>query len=168
MQYDKGASRKWRERRREGLDMDAMIWLAVMIILIVIEIITVGLTTIWFAGGALAAMFVSALGGGTVLQIVVFLAVSFVLLIFTRPLVMKCITSKRVKTNYEGIIGKIVKITQDVDNINGTGCAVVNGQEWTARAADDDSRIAAGSLAKVVNISGVKLIVEQYEEEITV
>lgn len=148
--------------------MDAMIWLAVMIILIVIEIITVGLTTIWFAGGALVAMFVSALGGGTVLQIAVFLIVSFVLLIFTRPFVMKYITAKRVKTNYEGIIGKIVRITQDVDNINGTGCAVVNGQEWTVRAADDDSKIEKGSLAKVVNISGVKLIVEQYEEEITV
>ena len=148
--------------------MDAMVWLAVMIILIVIEIITVGLTTIWFAGGALVAMFVSALGGGTVLQIVVFLIVSFVLVIFTRPIALKYITSKRVKTNYEGIIGKIVRITQDVDNINGTGCAVVNGQEWTVRAADDDSKIAMGSLAKVVNISGVKLIVEQYEEEMTV
>ena len=148
--------------------MDAMVWLAVMIILIVIEIITVGLTTIWFAGGAIVAMIVSALGGGTVLQISMFLAVSFVLVVFTRPIALKYITSKRVKTNYEGIIGKIVRITQDVDNINGTGCAVVNGQEWTVRAADDDSKIAMGSLAKVVNISGVKLIVEQYEEEMTV
>ncbi len=148
--------------------MDAMVWLAVMIILIVIEIITVGLTTIWFAGGAIVAMIVSALGGGTVLQISMFLAVSFVLVVFTRPIALKYITSKRVKTNYEGIIGKIVRITQDVDNINGTGCAVVNGQEWTVRAADDDSKIATGSLAKVVNISGVKLIVEQYEEEMTV
>ena len=147
--------------------MDAMVWLAVMIVLIVLEIITVGLTTIWFAGGALVAMFASALGGGIVLQIALFLVVSFVLLIFTRPLAMKYITTTRVKTNYEGIIGKIVRITQDVDNINGTGCAVVNGQEWTVRAADDDSKIATGSLAKVVNISGVKLIVEQYEEEAT-
>ena len=129
---------------------------------------TLGLTTIWFAGGAIVAMIVSALGGGTVLQISMFLAVSFVLVVFTRPIALKYITSKRVKTNYEGIIGKIVRITQDVDNINGTGCAVVNGQEWTVRAADDDSKIATGSLAKVVNISGVKLIVEQYEEEMTV
>lgn len=148
--------------------MDAMVWLAVMIVLIVIEIITVGLTTIWFAGGALAAMFVSALGGGMILQIIVFLIVSFGLLIFTRPFAIKYIKKNRVKTNYEGIIGKVVRITQDVDNINGTGCAVVNGQEWTVRALDDENKIAAGSLAKVVNISGVKLIVEEYEEEITV
>lgn len=148
--------------------MDAMVWLAVMIVLIVIEIITVGLTTIWFAGGALVAMLVSALGGGMMLQIIVFLIVSFALLIFTRPFAIKYIKKNRVKTNYEGIIGKIVRITQDVDNIRETGCAVVNGQEWTVRAADNENKIAAGSLAKVVNISGVKLIVEKYEEEITV
>lgn len=148
--------------------MDAMVWLAVMIVLIVIEIITVGLTTIWFAGGALVAMFVSALGGGMMLQIIVFLIVSFGLLIFTRPFAIKYIKKNRVKTNYEGIIGKVVRITQDVDNIKETGCAVVNGQEWTVRAADNENKIAAGSLAKVVNISGVKLIVEKYEEEITV
>ena len=142
--------------------MDAMVWLAVMIILIVLEIITVGLTTIWFAGGALVAMFVSALGGGTVLQIVVFLIVSFVLLIFTRPWAMKYIKTNHVKTNYEGIIGKVVRITQDVDNLNGTGCAVVNGQEWTVRATEDEKKITAGTLVKVVNISGVKLIVEEF------
>lgn len=148
--------------------MEAMVWLAVMIILIVLEIITVGLTTIWFAGGALVAMFVSALGGGTILQIAVFLVVSFILLIFTRPWALKYIKTNHVKTNYEGVIGKVVRITQDVDNLNGTGCAVVNGQEWTVRALEDDKKIAAGTLAKVVNISGVKLIVEQYEEDTVV
>ncbi len=148
--------------------METMVWLAVMIVLIVLEIITVGLTTIWFAGGALAAMFVSVFGGSTILQIAVFLVVSFVLVIFTRPLALKYIKTSRIKTNYEGIIGKVVRITQDVDNISGTGCAVVNGQEWTVRAAEDDKKLAAGTLAKVVNISGVKLIVESYEEETTV
>lgn len=148
--------------------MDAMVWLAVMIILIVLEIITVGLTTIWFAGGALVAMFVSALGGGTILQIAVFLVVSFVLVIFTRPWAMKYIKTNHVKTNYEGIIGKVVRITQDVDNLNGTGCAVVNGQEWTVRATEDEKKITAGTLVKVVNISGVKLIVEEYEEDMIV
>lgn len=142
-----------------------MIWLAVMVILIIIEIVTVGLTTIWFAGGALVAMIVSALGGGTVLQLIVFLGVSFGMLIFTRPFAMKYINTSHVKTNYEGVIGKIVRITEDVDNINGTGAAAVNGQDWTARAVSDEIKIAKGSLAKVVNISGVKLIVEKYEEE---
>lgn len=148
--------------------MNTMIWLAVMVILILIEIVTVGLTTIWFAVGALAAAIVAGLGGGTILQVVVFMLVSFAMLIFTRPFAMKFINTTRVKTNYEGIIGKVVRITEAVDNINETGCAVVNGQEWTVRASVDTSKIAAGSLAKVVNISGVKLIVEKYEEETTV
>lgn len=148
--------------------MDAMVWLAVMSVLIIIEIITVGLTTIWFAGGALVAMLIATLGGGTILQVVVFLVVSLVLLIFTRPFALNYINSTRIKTNYEGIIGKVVRITEDVDNMNGTGCATVNGQEWTVRSVNDNNKIEAGKLAKVVNIKGVKLLVDKYEEEMTV
>lgn len=147
---------------------DAMVWLVAMIILILIEIVTVGLTTIWFAVGALVATIVAMLGGGLILQLTLFLLVSFGMLLFTRPWAMKYINKKRIKTNYEGIIGKVVRITQDVDNIAEKGCAVVNGQEWTVRAADEKIRIQAGSLAKVVDIKGVKLIVEKYEEETTI
>ncbi|MCD8038736.1 MAG: NfeD family protein [Lachnospiraceae bacterium] len=144
--------------------MNTMVWLAAMIILIVIEIVTVGIGAIWFAIGSLAAVMVSLLGGGTTLQITAFLAVSFATLIFTRPYAVKYINSTRTKTNYEGIIGKVVRVTQDVDNVLETGCAVVNGSDWTVRAADNNCKIAAGSLAKVVDIKGVKLIVERYEE----
>ena len=147
---------------------DAMVWLVAMIILILIEIVTVGLTTIWFAVGALVATIVAMLGGGLILQLTLYLLVSFGMLLFTRPWAMKYINKKRIKTNYEGIIGKVVRITQDVDNIAEKGCAVVNGQEWTVRAADERIRIQAGSLAKVVDIKGVKLIVEKYEEETTI
>jgi membrane-bound ClpP family serine protease len=61
----------------------------------------------------------------------------------------------------------VVRITQDVDNISETGCAVVNGQEWTVRANVDTTKISSGSLAKVVDIRGVKLIVEEFKEETT-
>lgn len=142
-----------------------MLWLALMIVLIVIEILTVGLTTIWFAGGALAATIVSCLGGGWILQIVVFIVISFGMLVFTKPFALKYINSTRLKTNYEGITGKIVRITQTVNNFEGTGCAMVNGQEWTVRSVDDEKIIEAGKLAKVINISGVKLMVEEYKEE---
>ena len=138
---------------------NTMVWLAAMIVLIIIEIVTVGLTTIWFAIGSLFAIIVSMLGGGIILQMTVFLLVSLGMLIFTRPLAIRYI-----RTNYEGIIGKVVRITQDVDNIAGQGSAVVNGQEWTVRADGDQNKIAAGSLAKVVDIKGVRLIVEKYED----
>ena len=104
------------------------------------------------------------LGGGIILQMTVFLLVSLGMLIFTRPLAIRYINNTRTRTNYEGIIGKVVRITQDVDNIAGQGSAVVNGQEWTVRADGDQNKIAAGSLAKVVDIKGVRLIVEKYED----
>jgi membrane protein implicated in regulation of membrane protease activity len=98
-------------------------------------------------------------------QAALFIIVSLGMLIFTRPWAMKYINANRTKTNYEGIIGKIVRITQDVDNISETGCAVLNGQEWTVRTNDERIKIPSGSLAKVVDIRGVKLIVEEFKEE---
>ena len=144
-----------------------LIWLGLFIILIIIEIFTVGLTTIWFAGGPLAALLANVLGADIPIQIAVFLIVSCVLLIFTRPWAMKYLNKKRVKTNYESEIGKVIKLTQRVDNMNETGKSVVNGQEWTVRSKDDGEILEAGTLAKVVAISGVKLIVEKYKEELT-
>ncbi len=123
------------------------------------------MTTIWFAIGALVAIIISMLGGGIILQLTVFLLVSLGMLIFTRPLAIRYINNSRTRTNYEGIIGKVVRITQDVDNIAGQGRAVVNGQEWAVRSVDERCKITAGSLAKVVDIKGVRLVVEKYEEE---
>ncbi len=140
-------------------------WLVLLIILLIIEIITVGLTSIWAAGGALAALILNILGLSLVWQIVAFFVVTFVLLIFTRPFAVKFINTQREKTNYEGIIGKTIRIAERVDNIRQTGMAVVNGQEWTVRAQEDQEILEPETLAKVVNISGVKLIVRKYEEE---
>lgn len=140
-------------------------WLALLIILLIIEIITVGLTSIWAAGGALAALLLNILGVPLAGQIIVFFVVTFVLLYFTRPFAVKYINTQRVKTNYEGIIGKTIRITETVDNISQTGTAVVNGQEWTVRAEKDGDILEPDTLAKVVNIAGVKLIVRKYEEE---
>ena len=140
-------------------------WLALLIILLIIEIITVGLTSIWAAGGALAALLLNILGFPLAGQIIVFFVVTFVLLYFTRPFAVKYINTQRVKTNYEGIIGKTIRITETVDNISQTGTAVVNGQEWTVRAEKDGDILEPDTLAKVVNIAGVKLIVRKYEEE---
>ena len=144
-----------------------LIWLGLFILLLVIEIITVGLTTIWFAAGALAALAANVLGANLIIQIIIFLAVSVVLLIFTRPWAEKHLNRKRVRTNYEREIGKVIRITEKVDNLDQTGKSVVNGQEWTVRSKDDGEILEAGTLAKVVAISGVKLIVEKYKEELT-
>ncbi len=86
--------------------MIPIIWLVILAVLVVIEIITLGLTTIWFAGGALAALVVSLVGGPLWLQILLFLAVSIVLLVFTRPLAVRYMNKNQQKTNVDSIPGK--------------------------------------------------------------
>lgn len=144
--------------------MDSIYWVIILIILIFIEIITLGLTTIWFAGGALAAFIISLFFDSLVAEIIAFLIVSLALLYFTRPFVMKYFNPKRVKTNYEGVIGKEALVITTIDNLNATGQAVVDGQQWSARSADG-SVIEKGTKVKVQSISGVKLIVTKIKEE---
>jgi membrane protein implicated in regulation of membrane protease activity len=136
-----------------------------MAVLLLIESFTLGLTTVWFAGGALAATLTSLVTSNIWVQFSVFIAVSFVLLIFTRPWAVKYINADKTKTNYEGLIGKVIKITGQVDNFNQKGTALVNGTEWTVRSQDANIIIESGEKAQIVDIVGVKLIVKPYQEE---
>lgn len=142
-----------------------LVWLVFAIVFVVAELITVGLTSIWFAAGALVAMIAAILGAHPAVQFLLFLVVSGVLLFLTKPWVGKYINSKAQKTNADSTIGQEIKITERVDNIGQTGAAVVKGQEWTVRSDDDKVTFEAGELARVVRISGVKLIVEKLKEE---
>ncbi len=139
-------------------------WLALLIIFIVAECLTVGLISIWFAGGALIAMFIALAGLDTVWQITVFLLVSAFLLIITRPIAVKYINNKKEKTNYQSVIGTVVKVIEKVDNLNQTGAAFADGKEWTARAVEDSVILEKDTFATVVAIEGVKLMVEPYQK----
>ena len=145
--------------------MTVFIWLGIMIILLLAEAATVGLTTIWFAAGALAAMVLCALGVGAFGQWTVFFVVSLVLLYFTRPIALKWMTPHKPRTNYENAVDKTVRITERVDNIAGTGTAVLNGQEWTARMQQDDVTLEPGELATVAAVEGVKLILIPFDKK---
>ena len=140
--------------------MEGMIWLALLIVLVVIEILTLGLTTIWFAGGALAAFVASLLGAGVPLQILLFVVVSLLLLLGTRPFAVKYFNKDRVKTNAESLIGTCGIVQEAIDNRRAAGRVMVNGMEWSARSADD-TRIAEGTEVQIEEISGVKLIVRE-------
>ena len=142
-----------------------LIWIGLFIILLIIEVFTVGLTTIWFAIGALAAAGANTLGANLTIQIIVFLAVSIVLMIFTRPWAAKHLNKNRLRTNYESKIGEVIKITERVDNLRQTGRSIVDGQEWTVRSQDNNVILEKDELAKVISVSGVKLIVEKYKGE---
>ena len=138
-------------------------WLVALVLFILIEIATMGLTTIWFAGGALVAVIASALGLPLVVQIVLFFAVSFVLLYFTRPMAVKYFNKDRVKTNAESLVGRQAIVISEIDNLQGIGQATVGGQEWSARTVREGAPLPAGTVVVIRAISGVKLIVEEKE-----
>ena len=139
--------------------METMVWLGIMIVAILIEIATMGLTTIWFAGGALIAVLASAIHLPLAVQIIAFLLVSVLFLVFTRPVAVKYFNKDRVRTNAESLVGRQAIVTTDIDNLQNCGQVTVNGQEWSARSMDD-SRIAAGTVVQIMAISGVKLVVK--------
>lgn len=140
-------------------------WLILLIILVAVEIATMGLTTIWFAGGAFVAIIAAAFNAPLYVQITLFLIVSVVLLLFTRPIAMKYFNKDRIRTNAESLIGRQAVVTEDIDNLPATGSVSVNGQEWTARCVMDGIKIPKGTVVIIRAISGVKLIVEERREE---
>ncbi len=137
------------------------IWLIVFVACIVIEIITMGLTTIWFAGGALVAAIGAALSAPLWVQILLFIIVSFVLLYFTRPIAVKYFNKDRVKTNAESLVGKQAIVISEIDNLQGIGQVTVEGKEWTARTTENNVTLPVGSVVIIKAISGVKLMVEE-------
>ncbi len=139
--------------------MNSIVWLVVFLILLVIEIITLGLTTIWFAGGALAAFIATLLEADVIIQIVLFVVISLILLFVTRPIAVKYFNKDLAKTNVEGIIGKTAIVNKRIDNINGSGEAVLEGEIWMARSENNEI-IEAGAQVTVVAVEGVKLIVK--------
>ena len=143
----------------------AAIWMALVIIFLVVELVTVGLTTIWLAGGALVAFILAAVGADFWIQLVAFFVVSFVLIFFTRPIAVKYFNPRRTRTNSEELIGTVVKVTERIDNRAAKGTALVKGLEWSARAVSDDMIIEKDTLVKVLRIEGVKLIVEPVDHE---
>ena len=132
----------------------------------VIEVLTLGLTTIWFAGGALAAFVVSLILGNMLeVEVAVFIVVSVILLLFTRPWAMRYLNRRTVRTNADSLIGTTVRVTQPVDNILEKGAVQAAGKEWTARSKEDGVTFEEGELAVVSEIRGVKLILEKKKED---
>ena len=144
--------------------MTSAYWLIAFVILVVIEAATLALTTVWFAGGAIAAFLLSLAGAGTNAQLSVFAVVSFVLLFFTRPWAMRHVNSHATKTNADSLIGRQARVTEEINNLSGTGSAVINGLEWTARSEKDDSVYPVDAVVEICGIRGVKLIVKNVQE----
>lgn len=141
-----------------------MFWLIVLVVLVVIELLTMGLTTIWFAGGALVATIAAVFGTPLMVQVILFLVVSGVLIIFTRPLAVRYFNKDRVRTNAESLVGRQAIVISEIDNLQGIGQVNVGGMEWSARTRIDGVRLPVGTVTTILGINGVKLIVEERKE----
>ena len=144
-------------------NFSAIMWLVLLVGFVVLEAVTVKLLCIWFAAGSLAAMVVSLLGGAFWLQLLVFVVVSAVALVLTRPLAKKMLDKKKVPTNADRLIGTRWKVTETIDNDDHQGAVYADGKIWTARSEDGRS-ISAGETVEVLRLKGVKLIVRSCEE----
>ncbi len=142
----------------------AIVWLVILVACLVVEIITLGLTSIWFAIGALASTVAALLNLPLWFQNTLFIVVSLVFLFFTRPIAVKYFNKDRVKTNAESLIGKQAIVISEIDNLQGIGQITVSGQEWSARAADENAKFSVGAVVEVTAIQGVKLIVKERKE----
>ena len=133
------------------------VWTALVIIFALIEVFTLGLYTVWFAIAALVMVFISLLKIPFTYQLLIFLALSSVLLFFTRPLAVKKFKIGRVKTNIESLIGMHALVTMEITEFT-TGEVKLNGQIWTA-VDEKGKNIPVGTKCEVVRIEGVKAVV---------
>lgn len=144
--------------------MTVMYWLLAAAAFLVLEMLTMGLTSIWFAGGALVGAVVARMGLSLGIQVAAFVVVSIVLLMLTRPLAGKYLNSRTVKTNADSLVGEACVVTQTIDNLKAQGQVLIRGQVWTARSTKEDLVIPEDSRVKVIEIAGVKLMVEPVSE----
>lgn len=144
--------------------MEPVIWLLAVAALLIIEAITVGLTTIWFAGGCLAAAVAAWFQADLVVQLLLFFGVSVLLLVFTRPLAVKYMRKGVTKTNAESLVGQTAVVIQSICNLEQTGQVRIHDIEWMARTEDGGKTIPEGAVVKILRIDGVKLIVEEQKE----
>ena len=140
-------------------------WLIALVVFLVIEAATLGLATIWFAGGALVALIAAMCGDGLGIQVASFLVVSLVLLFFTRPLAVRFLNKDTLKTNVDRVVGMEGVVTEEISNLAGTGKVSLGGNMWTARTENEGGTIPVDAVVTVLRVEGVKLIVKVKEKE---
>jgi membrane protein implicated in regulation of membrane protease activity/transcriptional regulator with XRE-family HTH domain len=139
-----------------------IVWIAAIVLFGVVEALTAGLTSIWFVLGSVAALIVAICNGPIWLQGVLFLLISAVALIVTRPLVNRMMQKDKTATNADRVLGSAVRVTEKVDNAQSTGAVYADGKTWTARSRSGEV-FDVGRTVRVVHMEGVKLFVESME-----
>lgn len=149
------------------MSTEAIFWLVVMILFLILEMITISLVSIWFVGGSLAAFLVSFAVSNIWIEAGVFLGVSLVLLLLIRPMARKLGVKQKdqIRSGAQALVGKRALVTETIDNLHATGAVQVNGQFWSAKAVDDDEIIRKDTVVMISEVDGVRLAVKKLERE---
>lgn len=140
--------------------MSPLYWLLAVGVLLVLEMLTLGLTTIWFAGGAFVAFIASLCHAPVAIQILCFLVVSIVLLLFTRPIAEKYFNRNREKTNVDSLTGQQGRVLEEINGFLQTGKVLLNGMEWSAVGEKEDDVFGVNTKVTVVCVQGAHLVVK--------
>ena len=142
-----------------AINVNAIVWLILLALLLVLEGMTYALICIWFAGGAIAAIITSFFTQSVLIQATAFVIVSAILLMLVRPVAVRLTATSKVKTNADRVIGQEGIVLRTIDPISGEGQVKVIGQIWSAKPEDGVSVIKIDSHVEIVGIAGVKVIV---------
>lgn len=134
-------------------------WTVLIALFLIIEAATPQLVTIWFAAGCFCSLISASLGADYWLQFIIFVVVSTLLLIITRPLIKKIQLNKTIPTNVDRLIGKVAIVSETIDNINNVGLVKAEGQIWSAKS-NDGQIINKDTKVEIIEITGVKLVVK--------
>ena len=148
------------------MSTEAIFWLVVMILFLILEMATISLVSIWFVGGSLAAFLVSFATDTVWIQVIVFLGVSLALLLLIRPMASKLGVKKKdqIRSGAQALVGKRAIVTESIDNLHAKGAVQVNGQFWSAKSADDDVPIKKDSVVVISEVDGVRLVVRELKK----
>lgn len=146
-----------------SLNITVIGWIAAVVVFLIVEAVTTGLASIWFALGAVAGLICALVGAPIWLQLLWFFAISIAALVLTRPLVKKYVNGKRKATNADSSVGKTAVVTEPIDNLAGTGAVKLDGKIWTARSVNGET-FPPDTHVIVRDIQGVKLMVEKADQ----
>lgn len=137
------------------------LWFLIFLILIIVEVLTINLSTVWFIIGSVFAFFSSFFTKSLNYQIIVFIVFTIISVILTKRFLIKVSNFKKISTNFDSIIGKTCIVTKDINNLLNQGEIVIDRNIWSALSKDDNVIIKEGTKVKIFGIKGVKVIVEE-------
>ena len=137
------------------------LWFLIFLILIIVEVLTINLSTVWFIIGSVFAFFSSFFTRNLNYQIIVFIVFTIISIILTKRFLTKVSNFKKINTNVDSIIGRTCLVTKDINNLSNQGEIVIDKNIWSALSKDDNVIIREGTKVKICDIKGVKVIVEE-------